>query len=784
MGLPARVVDLSFAHAEPFVLNPARRTVLVVDRSAAVAERVERMLAGTDAGVVHAACAAAAHAVLDNAPVDVALLSAAEAGDDILELLDRLRSTERDGVCSVLALIAPGDRRTLLDAFRRGADDVLEMPGAGDDGAELRARLVAKLDRPSHSRRALTREPATGALTEVEFRRLVAVEHERLRRGGKTFAIAFVSLYELPELEARLGPRVRDAVLSRVVALTAEDGRRLDLVGVTRRHVAVLLPETPAKGARIRLERLSRRLSALEVPVDGELVRLTPAVGYATAEADVAPEALEERAWAALRHGAEQLDLCPTRWDRRLSGPHPGGRGRIAALLAGLRTPLQILVQQLLCLLLPFFTYMALDRAGLDVTGAVYLVVVGALVFTSAGIWAECLAALPGTEPPRRPKRPYPPATAIIAAYLPNEAATVLDTVRAFLRQDYPDLQIILAYNSPAPMAIEAELHDLASRAPNFLPLRVEGSVSKAQNVNAALLRARGEMVAVFDADHHPRRGSFRRAWRWISHGADVVQGHCVVRNGGTNVLTRVVAAEFEVIYGVTHPGRARLHGFGIFGGSNGYWRTDLLRDTRMRGFMLTEDIDSSMRVICAGARVVSDPGLVSTELAPVTPRALWGQRMRWAQGWSQVSIRHLLAALRSPSLSLRQKAGMVHLLGWRELFPWLSLQVAPVLGYWMLRGEPAIGWFVPVFVCTTLFTLSAGPMQAWTAWRKADRTLRPHGRWFWLYLVLASLGYTEIKNLIARTAHIKEAMREKTWKVTPRPAPAPHVLHPVAVEA
>jgi hypothetical protein len=126
----------------------------------------------------------------------------------------------------------------------------------------------------------------------------------------------------------------------------------------------------------------------------------------------------------------------------------------------------------------------------------------------------------------------------------------------------------------------------------------------------------------------------------------------------------------------------------------------------------------------------------------------------------------------------------MMHLLGWRELYPWLSLQVAPVLAYWMWRGEPAIGWFVPVFVATTLFTLSAGPMQAWTAWRNADRSLRERGRWFWLYLVLASLGYTELKNVIARTAHIKEAMREKTWKVTPRPAPAVPAARLVGAEA
>jgi hypothetical protein len=187
-----------------------------------------------------------------------------------------------------------------------------------------------------------------------------------------------------------------------------------------------------------------------------------------------------------------------------------------------------------------------------------------------------------------------------------------------------------------------------------------------------------------------------------------------------------------------------------------------------MRGFMLTEDIDSSLRVVQDGGRIVSDPGLVSTELAPDTAKALWNQRLRWAQGWSQVSLRHLARTARRP-LSPRQRLGAAHLLGWRELYPWISLQIAPLFAYWILRGEPPIDWFVPVFVLTTVFTLSVGPAQVWYAWRFAEPSIKQHRRWFWLHLLAATIAYTEIKNVIARTAHIKEAMRERKWKVTPR---------------
>jgi cellulose synthase/poly-beta-1,6-N-acetylglucosamine synthase-like glycosyltransferase len=244
-----------------------------------------------------------------------------------------------------------------------------------------------------------------------------------------------------------------------------------------------------------------------------------------------------------------------------------------------------------------------------------------------------------------------------------------------------------------------------------------------------------------------------------------------VIRNGGRSVVTRLVAAEFEAIYAVSHPGRARLHGFGIFGGANGYWRTEVLKHKRMRGFMLTEDIDSSMRVIEGGGTIVSDPGLISTELAPETGTALWNQRMRWAQGWSQVSLRHLRPMLKRPGASLRSRIGAFYLLAWREGYAWLSLQMFPLIAFWLLRGNPPINWFVPVFVLTTLFTLSAGPAQVLFAWRLGHPSIRSHKRWFFLLLVSSLFFYTELKNVIVRTAHLKELMGERTWKVTPRTA-------------
>jgi DNA-binding response OmpR family regulator len=766
------------AGADAHVLNRRLESVLVVNPDPVVRRRIARLLAADDRLVAGVGTAREALAWIDDALPDLVVLEADLDGADGLAVLTRLRAGERGQAVSVVVTAEAGAHDTVLAAFGAGADDVVALPG---DPLELRARLLARLERRSVPRPLLIEEPVTGAMTEAAFDQRLEHEVERVTRGGKPGALAYLSLHELPAIAAQLGSRARDSLVAQLVEIISADGRRLDVVGLSRQHLALLLPGTSLKGAQVRLERLSRKLCEHPFQVGDRLMKLTPALGYAASEPGMRIDQLKDRAWAALSFEAEQLDLHPTRWEPRLSKEAAEESSRLRRAFERYRTPLQVAFQQSLCLLLPFFTYMALDMAGLDVTGALYIAMVTALVLTGAAIWAECLMADRPERPPREASAPEPPATAIIAAYLPNEAATVLETVRSFLAQDYGDLQIILAYNTPRPMRVEQELRELARREPRFQPLRVEGSVSKAQNVNAALTRATGEFVGVFDADHHPAPGSFSRAWRWLSSGADVVQGHCMVRNGGANLLTRLVATEFEVIYTVAHPGRAKLHGFGIFGGSNGYWRTGLLRETRMRGFMLTEDIDSSMRVVIDGRRIVSDPGLVSTELAPTTWAALWGQRMRWAQGWSQVSLRHLLAALRSPRLTRRQKLGVFHLLGWREIYPWLSLQVFPILAYWLYRQEPTVKWFVPVFVATTLFTMSVGPAQAIAAYRNAHPAIRRRRAWWWLYLLAASVFYGEYKNVIARTAHIKEAMREKKWKVTPRPVTVPR---PATVDA
>lgn len=650
------------------------------------------------------------------------------------------------------------------------------------DGESPAREAFRSLPLPAPGLRSL--DPLLRLLSERSFRVELDRELERARNGGRTGCLAYLEVPELARLRARRGAEAGAGIIGQISELIRADAAPFELVGRDARdRFVLLLPGLNLAAARQRLEKLSGRIIAHRFAAGGEAARLTPAVGYAAFAAGdrsaAVPEAVPilRRALLALVVARSQLDLHPVRYDPAME-PEPGesatrcfpGSNSRTARWEWLRLPLQIMLTVLLGLFSPILLYAAWEVAVLDITGIVYLCLIVAMLSTAILIMIEGFLALRRIDPPEQPGAPYPTASAIIAAYLPNEAGTIVDTVEAFLRLEYPGaLQVILAYNTPHDLPVQAALQAIARRDPRFLPRRVEASASKAQNVNAALTEVSGEFVGVFDADHHPDPDSFTRAWRWLSNGYDVVQGHCLVRNGDASWVARMVAVEFEAMYAVSHPGRARLHGFGVFGGSNGYWKTDLLQQTRMHSFMLTEDIDSSIRVVAAGYKIASDPYLVSRELAPVTLKALWHQRLRWAQGWFQVSYKHIDRGLKSPRLTVRQKLGLLHLLGWRELFPWLSLQILPILGYWVWwRGE-RLNWFVSLFVLTTLVMLSNQPAQICFAYRLADPEIRRRKGWFWFYLGASVLFYMEFKNLISRVAHVKELMREHRWIVTPR---------------
>jgi CheY-like chemotaxis protein/cellulose synthase/poly-beta-1,6-N-acetylglucosamine synthase-like glycosyltransferase len=698
---------------------------------------------------------------------------------DGLEFLRAVRTNPQTAYIPFILLTSKSSVEDMVEGLNPGADDYLPKPF---DPEVLLARVNAKIKRPPIPAEHLIYDRQTGLRSAQSFRSEASRELLRSSKSGKPGYLAYVQIFEAERYRERLGESA-DKEISRVISNMLEDeSYPLNVYGHDPSgKFMILLPEQDEPSCYKFLRSIIVRISEHAFAIQDESIHLTPMVGFASFEGEKSLDVIYEKTQVALEYAASQLDLEPKVYNyearsvveklRKLAQQKttlsPFGR-----FMKHWSTFLQFVVSLILYIVVPFFIYLGLDLLGVDISNYVYYLVVAALLITALVIWIEGFKALKDIDPPVTADIKYPPASAIIAAYLPNEAFTIVDTVKAFLELEYPGgLQIILAYNTPQTLPVEKTLKALAEYDKRLVLLKVEGSESKSQNVNAAIASVTGEFVGIFDADHHPMKNAFSRAWQWLASGYDIVQGHCLVRNHDASFVARMVAIEFESIYAVSHPGRTRLYGFGIFGGSNGYWKTDLLRQTRMHGFMLTEDIDSSMRVTEEGHRIATDPKLVSRELAPGSVKALWHQRMRWAQGWFQVSLEHFMNAIRSKKLTPRQKIGAAYLLAWREIYPWISSQVFPIIAFWVWKyhGVDKLNWLIPIFVLTTVFTLSVGPGQALFAWLKADPEIKRHKGWFWEYLLISSLVYTEFKNVIARVAQLKELMGERSWRVTPR---------------
>ncbi|MHB9069783.1 MAG: glycosyltransferase family 2 protein [Sedimentisphaerales bacterium] len=363
-----------------------------------------------------------------------------------------------------------------------------------------------------------------------------------------------------------------------------------------------------------------------------------------------------------------------------------------------------------------------------------------------------------------------PKSTFIVSAYLPNEIEVIEDTLFNILKnvkRPADGIEVILAYNTPHMEGIESILRELAYEWPELILSNAYGSKSKSENLNYALQIASGEMIVLLDADHIVSADCLSLAWRWLDKGYNVVQGRCKIRNGGKHLISSLVEVEFEGIYGVSHYAKSKLFDSTLFGGSNGYWRSSLIKNIKFRKDRLTEDIDATLRAILAGNHIVHDRSIISTELAPRDLGEFWFQRKRWAQGWLQCSLRYQIPVLRCNYLNLIQKFMWTTLLMWRVTYDILSHLLFPIVfAFWILKGEIIFPmndfiWFA------IFFTLLSGPFEAAVAYKNASLPRASILRY--LFYALLTFPFTTLKNMIQVVAIRDELLGKRDWVFSQR---------------
>ncbi len=172
----------------------------------------------------------------------------------------------------------------------------------------------------------------------------------------------------------------------------------------------------------------------------------------------------------------------------------------------------------------------------------------------------------------------------------------------------------------------------------------------KAGALEEGLRAAKGEFVAVFDADFVASPDFLKKT---IGYFADPGIGMVQVRwehiNRDFSALTQAQSIFLDGHFMIEHTARNRSGRFFNFNGTAGIWRRKTIEDAgNWQHDTLTEDLDLSYRAQLKGWRFVFLNDVVSPAEIPVDMNAFKGQQHRWAKGSIQTARKLLPTILRS----------------------------------------------------------------------------------------------------------------------------------------
>ncbi|MGE0043728.1 MAG: cellulose synthase family protein [Vicinamibacterales bacterium] len=307
---------------------------------------------------------------------------------------------------------------------------------------------------------------------------------------------------------------------------------------------------------------------------------------------------------------------------------------------------------------------------------------------------------------PRHALDPLPVVTVQLPLY--NEMYVVDRLVEAVCRLDYPRdrLEIQVLDDSTDETREIAELAVRRYRAQGLdikYLHRTNREGYKAGALDEGLKVARGEFVAVFDADFIPAPDFLRKT---VHHFSDpnvaMVQARWGHVNEDYSLLTKIQAILLDAHFVLEHGSRNRAGCFFNFNGTAGIWRATAIADGGgWQHDTLTEDLDLSYRTQLRGWRFVFLPDHVAPAELPVEMNAFKSQQHRWAKGSIQTFLKLMPRILRSDQ-PFKVKAEAFFHLSANFNYPLmcvLSVLIAPSM---VIRYN--MGWYEMLLIDVPLF--------------------------------------------------------------------------------
>ena len=232
----------------------------------------------------------------------------------------------------------------------------------------------------------------------------------------------------------------------------------------------------------------------------------------------------------------------------------------------------------------------------------------------------------------------YPTCSILIPAH--NEEKVIAATIESMLKLEYPkDRLQIIVINDGSKDATKSIIEQYAvkdARVQLFDIPKGEGGKGKSRTLNLGIKQAKGDVIAIYDADNTPDKDSLRYlvAQLLLHKELGAVIGKFRTVNKNATLLTRFINIETLSFQSMLQAGRWQMHGISTLPGTNFVMWHHIIK--KLGGWdeeALTEDSELSIRIYEEGYKIKYIPYAITYEQEPQQ----WGiwikQRMRWVRG-------------------------------------------------------------------------------------------------------------------------------------------------------
>ncbi len=229
----------------------------------------------------------------------------------------------------------------------------------------------------------------------------------------------------------------------------------------------------------------------------------------------------------------------------------------------------------------------------------------------------------------------------------------------------------------------------------------------KAGALKEGLEIAKGEFIAIFDADFLPKKDWLKQTIpHFIDRNIGVVQTRWGHINRNYSTLTKIQAFALDAHFTLEQVGRNSKGHFINFNGTAGVWRKQCILDAgNWEGDTLTEDLDLSYRAQLKNWKFEYLEDVVTPAELPVVISAARSQQFRWNKGGAENFRKMMWKVLKSKNISSKTKLhGVLHLLN-STMF--LNVLIVGVLSIPMLYIKNEYTHLKPYFYVMSFFVLS-----------------------------------------------------------------------------